>query len=161
MSEMSEQSELNIEARLAVEKLLKADENQLYVELGIRSQAIAKDFAVSSAFEPEVVYEEAEMGFIDDLKEFGKRIYRRLEQEMYNLFCKSTAEDEEDLKKFANAFNIGETEVAAVMTALLVTQFGMAPAVAPVIAALVIKRFFDPVYEEFCIFWGEKISEID
>jgi hypothetical protein len=159
MSELSEQSELNIQARSAVEKLLKAEENQLYAELGIRSQAIAKDLAVSSVFEPKVVYEEAEMGLMDDLQEFGTRIFRRLEQEMYSLFCKSTIEDEGDRKKLANAFNVGENEVAAVMAVLLVTHFGLAPAVAPVIAVLVIKRFFYPVYEEFCVFWGEKLSE--
>jgi hypothetical protein len=151
--------ELSEQARSAVEKLLNTEESQLYEELGIRSQAIAKNPALSSAFEPEVVYEGAYMGPLDYVRELGERIFKRLEFEMYGLFCGSAIEDEEARIELGKAFGIGQTEIALAMSALLITQLGLAPAIAAVMAALIIKHVFKPSYEEFCGLWGEKFPK--
>lgn len=161
MPELNKQSELNIQAKLAVEDLLRADEEQLYELIGIRSRAISEDLSLNGTFKPSVQYKGSEMGPLDDLQIFGKRMFMRLEKEMYNLFCGSSVEDDEARNKLADAFNVGPTEVAAVMAILLVTHVGLSPAIAPVIAALAVKRFLEPVYEEFCLIWGERLSETD
>ncbi len=161
MPELNEQSELNKQVKSAVEDLLKADEDRLYEMIGIRSLAISEDLSLNSTFKPTVQYKAAEMGPLDDLLKIGKRMFMRLEREMYNLFCGSSVEDDEARDKLAAAFNVGATEVAAVMAILLVTHVGLSPAVAPVIAALVVKRCLKPMYGEFCLIWGERLPETD
>lgn len=152
-------SNLTKEAEIAVAKLLKAEVNQLYEQLGIRAKAIAVDINKSSSFEPQVTYNEAKMGFKEDVLIFGKRLYRRWNMEAYKLICGSDVEDQNDRKELVDSFDIGETAIAATLTTLLVTHLGIAPALASVIAVLTVKRFFNPAYEEFCRIWKDNIAQ--
>jgi hypothetical protein len=152
-------SDLVKQAEPAVNKLLKADENQLYEQLGIRAKAIAEDPTRGSTFEPQVIFDEAQMGLKEDVREFGQRLFRRWNIEAYKLICGSDNEDKKDRAEVVNAFGLGEVAVAAALSALLVTHLGLAPAVAAVIAALAIKRFFRPGHEEFCIVWQKNLPQ--
>ena len=151
-------SDLRKQAESAVKKLLISEEDQLYEELGIRAKAIAEDPAKSSSFDPDVTYNQAQMGFMDDVREFGKRLFRRWNVEAHKLICGSDDEDEEERKKLAEAVGIGEVSAAGALTALLVSHLGLAPAIAAVIAALAIKRFFRPAYDEFCQTWKKSLA---
>ena len=84
--------DLTQQAESAVEKLLKADESQLYEQLGIRAKAMAQDPAKSGSFEPEVTYEAAQMGFKEDVKDFGQRLFKLWNVEAYKLVCSAQAE---------------------------------------------------------------------
>lgn len=150
-------SDLTKEAESAVQKLLKADENQLYEQLGIRAKAIAEDLTKSSSFEPQVTYDEAQMGLKEDVLEFGQRLFRRWNAEAYKLICGSDPEDEKDREGLVTAFGINDEAVAAGLAALLVTHLGLIPAVAAVVAALVVKRFFRPAHAEFCQVWKKSL----
>jgi hypothetical protein len=44
------------------------------------------------------------------------------------------------------------------MATLLASHFGVAPAIAAVTAAIAVKRFFRPAYQEFCTYWNERIT---
>lgn len=145
------------EAEPAVSKLLKADEDQLYEQLGIRAKAVAADPTVGSSFDPSVTYDQAEMGLKEDVREFGQRLFRRWEVEAYKLICGSDYEDQQDRKELVNSFGVSDVAVAAALSALLVTHLGLVPALAAVIAALVVKHFFRPAYEEFCQVWNKKL----
>jgi hypothetical protein len=150
--------DLNEQAQAAVEKLLKADEDQLYEQLGMRARAMAQDPAKSGSFQPQVSYEAAQMGFKEDVKDFGQRLFKRWNVEAYNLVCSTQAEDQQVRSDLLSAFGVSDAAVAAVVASLLVTQLGVAPAIAAVVAALVIKRFFRPAYEEFCITWKKSVE---
>jgi hypothetical protein len=151
-------TELSKQAEPAMKKLLKADETQLYEQLGIRARAIGQDPAKSASFEPEVTYDQAQMGLKEDVKDFGQRLFKRWNAEAYKLFCSTEVEDKQFRTEMTNAFGVGDTAVAAVLASLLVTHLGIAPAIAAVVAALIIKRFFRPVYEEFCVAWKKSLA---
>ena len=153
-------SDLIKQAESAAEKLLKADENQLYEQLGIRAKAIAEDPMKGSSFEPQVTYDQAQMGLKEDVLNFGKRLFRRWNVQAYGLICGSDAEDEKDRGALVSVFGISDVAVAAALSGLLVTHLGLAPALAAVIAALAIKRFFRPAYEEFCELWKKNLPEV-
>src|SRR5690348_11682308 len=100
------------QAEPAVAKLLKADEDQLYEQLGIRAKAIAEDPSKGSSFEPLVTYDQAEMGLKEDVREFGQRLFRRWEVEAYKLICGSDYEDQQDRKELVNSFGVSDVAVA-------------------------------------------------
>jgi len=152
-------SKLSIQAESAAEKLLMADENQLYEQLGMRAKAIAEDPTLCGSFEPEVTYEKAQMGLMDDVREFGKRLFMRWNAEAHKLLCGSDPDEQGDREKLAKAVGLGEISVAGTLAALLVTHLGLAPAIAAVVSALAVKRFFRPAYEEFCQTWKKSLSE--
>jgi hypothetical protein len=154
-------SDLAKQAEPAIEKLLKADENQLYEQLGIRAKAIAEDPTKGSSFEPQVTYVQAQMGLKEDVQEFGQRLFRRWNVEAHKLICGPDPEDQKDREDLVNAFGISDVAVAATLSALLVTHLGLAPAIAAVVAALAIKRFFRPAYEEFCQVWKKNLPQVE
>jgi hypothetical protein len=152
-------SALYTQAEPAAKALLKADELQLYEQLGIRSKAIAVDPSKAGSFDPHLLYDQAEMGLKEDVRELGERIFRRWNAEAFQLVCGSKSKDAKDREELAKAFGVSDVAVAAVVSALLVTNFGVAPAIAAVLAALVVKRFFRPAYEECCEVWRKDVTE--
>lgn len=147
-------STLTEQAEPAVEKWLNADEDTLFEQLGIRAKAIQVNPSASGSFSPGVTFDEAEMGFLDDVRNYGKRVFRRCSAEGYKLFCGDDPEDEEDRKQLADAFGISEARVAAVVAGILVAQLGLAPAIAAIVGAILIKRFLiKPGYKLSCEQW--------
>jgi hypothetical protein len=142
------------QARSAVSDLLEADEDQLYEQLGIRAQALASAPQLAGEFAPAVTYDAVVMGPLDAVRDFGKRLFQRWQREAYNLMC---AEDDADRTELLNAIGVSEAAAAAALAGLIVTYLGIAPVIAAVVAAIVIKRFFRPAYEEFCAVWQEKL----
>jgi hypothetical protein len=151
-------STLSTQAESAVKTLLKADENQLYEQLGLRAKAIEQDPSKAGSFDPSVVYDQAEMGLKEDILELGQRLFRRWNAEAYQLVCGSDAKDTKDRKNLTKAIGVSDVAVAAVLSGMLVTNFGLAPAIAAVVAALVVKRFCRPAYEEFCQVWKKHVT---
>ena len=96
-------NELTRQAEPAVAKLLNAEDDQLYEQLGIRSRGMAIDPATAGSFDSSVTYDAAHMGLKDDLKEFGKRLFQRWNKEAHQLACGGDADskDREDLAKAA------------------------------------------------------------
>lgn len=137
----------------AVENLLESDENQLFEQLGIRMNAMRSDPAVAGTYDPAVSYDAAQMGVLDDVRAFGKRVFGRWNREAWELVCGTAKEDGDDRQSLLAGLGVDKTTAAAALAALLVGQLGMAPALAAVVAALVVKRFFRPVYDEFCSTW--------
>jgi hypothetical protein len=137
-------------------KWIKADEGQLYEQLGIRIQAITKDLNIAGSLEPHVVYDGSIMGPLDDVRELGRRVFKRWNKEAHELICGTKVEDRQERESVLAALGGGDVAVAAALTALLI-HVGLAPALAPVVAAIVAKRFFHPAYDEFCAIWKENL----
>jgi hypothetical protein len=112
--------------------LLQASEEQLYEQLGIHAKAIAANPAVAGSFEPPVTYDGGAMGPLDDVREFGRRLFRRWNREAWELACSD--KEDSDRKKRLEAFGSGQAAFAATLSGLLVAHFGLAPALAAVVA---------------------------
>ena len=146
------------QAEAAAKALLKADEGQLYEQLGMRVKAMAEDPSKAGSFDPDIVYDHAAMGVKDDIRELGQRVFKRWNKEAYQLVCGSEEEETKDREKLAKAIGVSDAAAAAVLSGMFVTTFGIAPAIAAVVAALVVKRFCRPAYEEFCQVWKKHIT---
>ncbi|HYO91630.1 MAG TPA: hypothetical protein VEQ40_08340, partial [Pyrinomonadaceae bacterium] len=132
----------------------------LYEQLGIRAKAIQQNLDLSSSFEPSAVHNISTMGILDDVRDYGKRLFRRWSAEGYKLICGDDPEDEEDRKELVEAFGLDNNKVASMMAGMLVAQLGLAPAIAAVIAAILIKRFLlNPAYEQFCALWKDYLPQ--
>lgn len=145
----------------AMENLLNADESQLYEQLGLRAKAISENPEKAGSFAPEVTYDESLMGPKEILKDLGQRLFQRWNVEAYNLICGADDSDAQDRKDIANAFGINQVMVGAAISGILVANFGLAPAIAAVIAAIALKRFFRPGYEEFCKVWKKNLPDAE
>jgi hypothetical protein len=150
-------TELNDVARPAVEQLMQSDEDQLYVELGVRTHAIRQNPSLAGSFNPAVSYNAALMGPMDDIRAFGRSFFDRLGRDCYSLVCGEKAVDAEERNKLQKAFTLGKTEVAAGIAGLLVAHLAIAPAIAAVLAALVVKLFFRNAHAAMCEVWAGKI----
>jgi hypothetical protein len=150
-------SDLSKLAEPVVTKLLQSDADKLYVELGMRAKTMAVEPTAAGEFDPPVKHDVATMGPLDDLKRFGQRLFQRWNREAYELMCGKSDDNAQDREKLAKAIGLGDIAVASALTGLLVSSFGLAPAIATVLAALVVKRFFRPAYDEFCEVWKESL----
>ena len=97
------------------------------------------------------------MGARDELKKFGQRLFARWHREAFTLLCGADTRDEADRSELLHAAGAGDVALASAVAALLVGYLGLAPALAAVVAAIVTKRFFNPVYEEFCRTWSAHV----
>lgn len=91
----------------------------------------------------------------DVFRKVGRRILRRLNRELHGLICGDGDDDREDREKLRGALGLDDAAIAGTLVQILVSSFGLMPAVATVVAALLIKRVLRPSLEEMCEVWGE------
>jgi hypothetical protein len=139
-------------------QLLQAEEDQLYSELAIRAQASSRDPLVASQFTSSATAEDVRtMGFLSDLKDFGKRLFERLQLEAYKLFCGGDETDKQSRDALTQSLGLGDTAIVATVTSILVGSLGLSPAIAVVVSVIVVKRFLQGTIETTCAVWKEKL----
>ncbi len=151
-------SQLANQYQPVVADLLEQDPDQLYAELGKRMDAVQRDASLAGSVAP-VIPPGPAAGFapLDTLKTFGKQFFDRWSVQAYNLVCGSDEATSLQREELLNAFTSGTAGVGALLAALLVAQLGLAPAAAGVVAALIIKLFFNPAYEAMCAAWKQSL----
>ncbi len=151
--------DITAQARRATDQLLESDEDRLYAELGRRLQTMRSDPAISSSFTPPASRGLESLAAIDDLHSFGQRFFTRFGGQAYELMCGAGAEESEDRQKLLEAFGSGKEAVAPALATLLVSQLGLAPTIASVVASLAVKLFFRPGYGAMCAAWKSKLDQ--
>lgn len=146
-------------ARGAAQELASLGEDQLYVELAARLQSIARAPDGSDKFDMVPGQPLESYGPREELKKLGQKFFSRWNKEAYNLVCGSSPDDTSAREQVTNAFGIGKEAVVAAIAASLTVYFGLAAALAAVIAALTMRLFFRPGYDATCDYWREKISQ--
>lgn len=152
-------ADANQEVVSAVKLLMQDDEPALFEALGLRAQALARDPAVAGSYAPSVTYEGRTMGALDDLRALGQKLFLRWEKAAYALICGEADEDKDDREKLVSAFGLDAITVAAALSGLLVAHLGLAPALASVIAVILVKRFAPVAYGVFCEAWKEHLPQ--
>ncbi|MDW7557519.1 MULTISPECIES: hypothetical protein [Azospirillum] len=99
------------------------------------------------------------MGIDDELEELGKRICNRWNRELFALVCGSREEDQKDRALILSQFGIDRDVAVAAIATLLVSSFGVIPAVATLVATMFLKRLANPTKEEVCKFWSERLPK--
>jgi hypothetical protein len=143
-----------------LEKWLGADEDTLLEQLGLRAQAGWGQRAEVAEFDPTIVYNVVEMGPMDELREIGRRLFRRWSRELHNLACGSDEAYKVDRESILQAIGGDDVAVAAAITAVLIVSFGVAPALAPLLAGLVLKYIIKPAGDTLCEYWREHLDVV-
>ena len=140
-----------------ISELLQSDEDQLLEQLGMRSAVVSRDVTRSADFQLSVKAADiAAMGIKDDMKVLGGKIVRRWNRSAYELACGTDPDDSKSREDLQKALGIGEGAAIAVLTAGLI-GVGLMAALAPLIATIIVKKFFNPAYGEFCGYWKQKL----
>lgn len=135
----------------------KENEAALETQLGMRLAAASVE-PRGAALDANFAVDAATLGVEDDFQDLGRRLYVRLSKEMHQLLCGDASADAADRDKIKNAIGIGDGLVA-VLTGILVSSFGLMPAIGAIIAALLAKRIFVPAGHEVCAFWATKLPK--
>ena len=149
-------------SRPAAEELLSRDTDQLYELLGLRLKATEEDLNKQGNLEPEIEYPE-HLGLMEDLQKIGRRVFNKIHTQAYTLVCGTSQEDEADRNKIIAAFGIGAEATVIALTSVLISTFGLAAAIAGVVAALIVRRFGEPALNEghaaMCEIWREYLPD--
>jgi hypothetical protein len=140
-----------------IQKLLQSDEDQLLEQLGMRTAVATRDLSRSAELQPDLTSADVTaMGIKDDMKVLGRRILRRWNRSAYELACGGDPDDAKTRSELEKALGLGEAAAIGVLTGALIS-IGLMAALAPVVATLLVKKFFNPAYGEFCQYWKERL----
>jgi hypothetical protein len=126
----------------------------LFAELGRLARQLAAEpsRAGNLAAGPAVTAEAAvPEGLFGDLALLGRRIFNRVRREFADLLCGTGEEDVADRERLRDAFGLGGDALTAAIASVLISAFGLAPAAATIIAALLLRRVVMPTVEETCV----------
>lgn len=90
--------------------------------------------------------------------ELGKRIFARCSRAAHDFCCNPSGEDKELRDKMLNAIFSKEGGGVALLAGGLVAAIGLSPAVAALVAALLVKLIIAPTAAEVCSAWGEALK---
>lgn len=139
------------------DRLASADDEALFVELGRRAMAIeadpshAGDLALAAPDSPEA--------WTPAFSARGRRLFSRIERELRGLMCGESGADAADRARLREAFGLGDEAVAAALVGALTGVLGLAPAVAAVAAALLMRLVVRPLHSETCAFWAQRLGD--
>jgi hypothetical protein len=151
-------SNLEKTALPAVESLLDAAPDELFAELELRRRLIVEQPRTAGSFEAATEYRSVVDLPVAQLAEFGRRFFARFSRDMHELVCgadPSNAQVRTDLRSALTS----KPTFAAALACVLVSHFGTAPALAAVLAALVVRLFFDNALHVLCEMWSESLSK--
>ena len=154
------------EIAVIVESLWELDEDQLAAQIGDRAQAIEDDAAGlgTKGIDPgsldSIDVGFASKGAIDPrLLEAGKRLFDRVNPLVYELMCKPLGNDSETQKILDEAINQNYTKAASMLAPVLVNGVGLAPAIATLLATLIIKKIANYAATGICETWQQNLPK--
>jgi hypothetical protein len=88
----------------------------------------------------------------------GRRILARWSRATYDFLCKSGGSDDDLRHRLMSALTGREGGAPALLAGTLVAAFGLSPAVAALVAALLMKLVIAPAKDELCQSWAAALN---
>ena len=137
-----------------IPQLLELDEESLEAQLGLQVQGTAKGLTLDS-----IDIDVATRGAINpEVLATGQQLLKRLSVGLYDLMCNPLGSDPETEKVLDEVINQNYVKAAGMLAPLLVSGLGLAPAIATLIATLVIKKIATSGSQEICKVWKASLS---
>jgi hypothetical protein len=134
------------------------DEEALYRLLGTRLKMIERDPSVAGEFAP-VAIAPAELGFaVPDLLNFGRDAFLRIAGIGQGLVCGTEANQGFYLQRIFSTLNTDTATVTAAVATLLIGQLAIAPAIAGVVATIIVGKVAPKSLAALCQTWGAKVA---
>ena len=154
------------EFEVIVASLWELDDDVLEAQLGSRVQAIGDDIAGRGArgvdltsWESIDVNVAARASIDPRFLEAGKRVFDRVNPLTYELMCKPLGDDAETQKILDETINQNYTKAAGMLAPVLVSGVGLAPAVATLLATLIIKKVSKYIATGICETWEKNVPQ--
>lgn len=152
------------EIEVIVDSLWELDEEQLEAQIGSRAQAIKDDIAGRGArgvdltsWESIDVNVAARASIDPRFLEAGKQLFDRINPLTYELMCKPLGDDAETQKILDETINQNYSKAAGMLAPVLVSGLGLAPAVATLVATLIIKKVSKYLATGICETWEKSL----
>jgi hypothetical protein len=156
INEVTVMAGTNYDAALAeATRLDGQSDDQLFEELGLRLQDVMNPGGYERVqhYSGKFTHAAKDLGFTDDLKEFGRRWWLNLEPEILGFVCNKNDADRDALTKGKTIPQIA----ASLATAGVVSAFGP-PAWVIVATSIVAAKLADTGVKTVCQMWQEAIK---
>lgn len=155
------------EVEALVQSLWELDDEQLEAQIGSQTQAIGDDVAgrgakgVDPASLDSIDVNVAAKASIDPrFLEAGRRLFERVNPLAYELMCKPLGGDDPETQKILDeTIKENYTKAAGMLAPVLVSGLGLAPAVATLLATLIIKKVSKYLATGICETWENNIPK--
>ncbi|MEG4340974.1 hypothetical protein [Microcoleus sp. D3_18_C2] len=154
------------EVEAIVASLWELDDDVLEAQLGARAQAIGDDVAGGVAtrgvdltsWESIDVNVAARASIDPRFLDAGRRLFDRVNPLVYELMCKPIGGDDAETRKILDeTINQNYTKAAGMLARVLVSGLGLAPAVATLLATLIIKKVSKYLATGICETWEKSL----
>lgn len=153
------------EVEALVQSLWELDDEQLEAQIGSQTQAIGDDVAgrgakgVDPASLDSIDVNVAARASIDPrFLDAGRRLFERVNPLAYELMCKPLGGDDPETQKILDeTINQNYTKAAGMLAPVLVGGLGLAPAVATLLATLIIKKIAKTGANAICNTWEQSL----
>lgn len=154
------------EIEVLVNSLWELDEDQLAAQIGDRAQAIGDDVAglgtrgIDAASLDSIDVNVAARASIDPrLLETGQRLFDRVNPLVYDLMCKPLGNDPQTQKILDETIGQNYTKAAGLLAPVLISALGLAPAIATLVATLIVKKIANYTATEICDTWKQHLPQ--
>jgi hypothetical protein len=141
------ENQISQEAVEQARALSELTEDSLFAELGLRAQDVLNPGGYQRAQNASADYQQdaKDMLGVSDLKDFGRRFWRKLEKQLIDLVC---AADNEDRKKLLQGQSVPDVAAALVTTGIIAAL--APPSWVVVLAAILARKIVATGIETLC-----------
>lgn len=161
------------EIEVLVESLWELDDDVLAAQLGSRARAIEDDVAGRGtqrgggdpasldSIDLEEICDVSSRAPIDPkLLEAGRQLFDRINPIAYQLLCQPLGDDDSETQKILDeAIAQNYTKAAGMLAPVLISNLGLAPSVATLLATLIIKKVANYAATAICETWEKNLPK--
>ncbi|MFB2838932.1 hypothetical protein [Floridanema evergladense] len=150
------------EANELAQQIYNLDEDVLVAKLGTLSEEMGGDLSGQSAPRgvsvDSIDLEVGTRGIIPPSAiQVGQKVFNQVNAEAYKILCTPLG-DESTREALDKALEENYTKAAGILAPVLVSSLGLAPSVAAIIAALIIKRISKDIAGGICSTWEKSLN---